>query len=175
MAGDKHIPFTQWNNKRPDQAYMMGLLGYTIAKMAEVMGVSPKTIEYWTTNKPEFRERLLEGKEVATMLVAEAFYKNCLDRYVEEEECHVNTRTGQVVKVKVKKFVRGDKWAQRQFLAAKHKEVWGNIPGSDIHLTQNNITNIEKLDLSIFSNQELQILEKGGLNLNQLLENAEGG
>ena len=50
MAGDKHIPNTQWNEDRPRQVYEMALLGLTEKQMARVMGLHEKTLEYWKTD-----------------------------------------------------------------------------------------------------------------------------
>jgi transcriptional regulator with XRE-family HTH domain len=157
---NKHVPNTQWNEDRPRQAYKMALLGLTLCQMAEVMDVSPKTLEYWQSNKPEFREMLKAGREKADMKVAESFFLNTQDRYVEEEEVHVYK--GVPSKVKVKKFIQGDKWAQARWLALRQKPLWAD--NSKVELNQTNILNIQNLDLSIFNDQELLILKKAGLN-----------
>lgn len=168
----KHTPGTQWNSERPDEAYKWAVLGLTLFQMSQVMEVNVKTLEYWRSNKPEFRKKLQEGKEVADAKVAQQFYNNCFDRYVDDEVVHVNVKTGQIMKVKVKKFIQGDKWAQKQWLATRQRAIWAE--NHTINLTQNNITNIGKIDLSILSTQELMLAEKLGMNqLNQHLQDIE--
>lgn len=168
----KHTPGTQWNEERPAEVYKWAVLGLTLWQMAEVMEVNVKTLEYWRSNKPEFRKKLLEGKEIADAKVAEAFHQNCFDRYVDDEVVHVNVKTGQIMKVKVKKFIQGDKWAQNKWLAMRQRALWAE--NHTINLTQNNVTNINKLDLSILSTQELQLAEKLGMSqLNQHLQDIE--
>lgn len=165
MAGSKHIPNTQWNEDRPRQAYQMALCGLTNLQIAHVMDVSPDTITYWTrTNKDGFADMLRKGKEAADMKVAENFYLNCQDRYVEEEEAHLYK--GQVIKVKVKKFIQGDKWAQLKWLALRQRGAW--TESQKIEIMQTNL-NITKIDFSNLSTEELMFAKKIGL---QLTENA---
>ena len=85
MSGSKHIPNTQWNEGRPQQAFELALLGYTEQQIADEMGVAHQTIEYWKRAKPKFLEKLNKGRARADQKVVNAFYQNCLDRWVEEE------------------------------------------------------------------------------------------
>lgn len=163
MSGPKHIPNTQWNEDRPRQAYEMALCGLTNVQMAEIMGVSPDTVKYWIhTNKSGFADMVMKGKEVADMKVAENFYQNCLDRYVDEEEAHLYK--GQVIKVKVKKFIQGDKWAQLKWLALRQRGVWTESQKVEIMQTSLSIT---KIDFSGLSMEELEFAKKIGLQLQE--------
>jgi len=165
----KHTPGSQWNEKRPEEAYKWALLGLTLYQAAQQMEVDFKTLEYWKSNKPEFKKAWTAGKEEADAKVVAAAYLNCFDRYVDDEEVHVNVRTGDVIKVKVKKFIQGDKWMQNKWLSLRQRALWAE--SHTINLTQNNITNINKLDLSILNTQELLLYEK--LAMNQLNQHSE--
>jgi hypothetical protein len=113
-----------WNEHRLVEVYELSLLGISDERMAIVMGVNVNTIAYWKRTKPEFLKAYLSGRDPVNAEVAKNFLLNCIDRYVEEEQVDVNTRTGKVYRTKVKRFVRGDKWAQKQWLATKLREIW---------------------------------------------------
>ena len=166
MAGDKHIPNSKWNEDRANQGYQLALLGLTDRQIADVMEVDVTTLEYWKRNKPGFFERLQAGKEEADMKVVNAFYQNCLDRWVEIEEVHIYK--GSPIKVKVRKFIQGDKWAQNKWLSLRQPGKWSET--HKIELTQTNI-NINKFDFSGLSEQELLTLKKAGLK--QIALNSE--
>ena len=120
-----------WNEHRLKQAYELALLGVSDERMAVVMGVNVNTISYWKRTNPRFLSSYMAGKDPANANVARHFYLNCIDRYVKEQIAAVNTKTGKVVKVWVKKFLRGDKWAQKQWLATKLKDIWAESQGNN--------------------------------------------
>jgi hypothetical protein len=166
MAGDKHIPNTQWNEDRPRQVYMMALLGLTEKQMCDVMGIHQNTLTYWkSTNKSGIDEMIRRGKEEADMKVVESFYNNCIDRYVEEEEVHVYK--GQPIKVKVKKFIQGDKWAQARWLALRRKEQWSEV--QRVEMLNLNL-NLTKIDFSGLTEEDLLLAKKIGLTQLQLAQ-----
>jgi len=152
------LPNTVWNDGRPEEAYQYAVLGLTDKQMAEVMEVDHNTFVYWKRNKPEFLHRLNEGKAETDAKVANALLANCFDRFVEIEEVHVVK--GELKRIKVQKFIAGDKWAQKQWLTVRQRALWGE--SQKIELTQTNI-NINKFDFSGLSNQELMVLKKAGL------------
>jgi len=156
-----------WNEHRLKQAYELALLGVSDERMAIVMGVNVNTISYWKRTNPRFLSAYMAGKDPANAEVARNFYLNCIDRYVREQVVAVNTRTGKVVKVWVKKFLRGDKWAQKQWLATKLRDIWAE--STKMEIVQTNI-NINKLDFSGLSTEELLLVKK--LQIKQLTEHA---
>jgi len=158
-----------WNDKRCDQAYKLALLGATDKIMADVMGVHVTTIDYWKRkNKGGFLDALTKGKVAADAKVAECFFLNCIDRYVDDEIYHVVA--GRVVKTKTKTFVRGDKWAQKQWLATRQRGLWTEITKTEN--VQTNI-NINKFDFSGLSTKELELVKKLQIQeIKELSENA---
>jgi hypothetical protein len=164
MAGEKHTPNTQWNDKRTEQAFELALLGYTDKQIAEEMGVHPMTFDYWKRTKPEFFARLNEGKAEADQKVVNAFYQNCLDRWVEEEEVHMYK--DKPIIVKRRRFIPGDKWAQAKWLALRQRNKWSEVQRTEI--TQTNV-NINKLDFSGFTEEEKRMLYSIGIK--QLTQN----
>lgn len=159
----------KWNEDRPRVAYLLALLGATEANMAEVMQVDADTITRWKIVHPEFLSELERGKLQANMQVAESFFLNCIDRWIEVEEIHVVAK--QVVRVKVKKFIQGDKWAQAKWLALRQRDVWSEV--AKVEITNTNV-NVNKLDLSDVTTDQLRLLRDIGLKqLKQ--ENNENG
>jgi transcriptional regulator with XRE-family HTH domain len=145
---------------------MMALLGLTEKQMCDVMGIHQNTLTYWkSTNKSGIDEMIRRGKEEADMKVVESFYNNCIDRYVEEEEVHVYK--GQPIKVKVKKFIQGDKWAQARWLALRRKEQWSEV--QRVEMLNLNL-NLTKIDFSGLTEEDLLLAKKIGLTQLQLAQ-----
>lgn len=160
----------KWNPENSHTVYLMALLGATDSQMAEVLDVPVDTINRWKNSHPEFMEALSRGKMKANMKVAESFYHNCIDRWIEEEQVHV--WKGKIIKTKVKRFIQGDKWAQTKFLAIKHPEQW-----SEIHkMNEGNPANSNiSINFNILSTDELAMMESIQQKNKQLPENAGSG
>lgn len=137
------------------QAYLLALEGVTEVRMAELWGIHEATLSDWKVSHPEFRQALREGGILANVKVAEHFFLNCLDRWVDDEEIHV--WKGEVMRVPIRRFIQGDKWAQARWLAIKDRENWSEI--QRVQIDQTNI-NINKIDLSCLTNEELRLYEK---------------
>jgi len=138
-------------------AYHLALLGATDQQMADIFQVNRQTINLWKRTRVEFSDALKKGKTEADAKVAYSFYQNCLDRYVEEEEAKV---VGGVVEVvKVKKFVRGDKWAQFRWLQTRQRNLgWSEAQNISITQTSTSVN----IDLKEMSFEELKFLESIG-------------
>lgn len=146
---------TQWNEHRTLQVYQMALLGATNAQMADMMQVSVKTLEYWIRTKPEFRERLMEGRAPADARVAESLYKAAVG-YDYEEDVVTNCR-GVVTVTRVTKHQPGNPWAMWKWLTARQRILWSDTQQArEIH----NTLNINNIDMSELTTAELTLLRK---------------
>ena len=157
----------KWNSDRPRQAFQLALLGHTDKEIARVMGVDVNTIDYWKRTKPEFLKRLNEGKDSADAEIAEAFYLKAHGGFIEETQYTVYK--GEVISFPVRKYYPPDSWAAHKWLTIRQRERWADV--QRIETTQTNI-NITKIDLSVFSTKELELINKIGIL--QLTENASG-
>jgi hypothetical protein len=137
------------------QAYLLALYGVSEQAMAELWGIHINTLTDWKNSYPEFLQALRGGGILANVKVAEHFFLNCIDRYVDDEEIHV--WKGEIMRVPVRRFIQGDKWAQSRWLALKNRENWSEI--QRIQIDQTNI-NINKIDLSCLTNEELMLYKK---------------
>lgn len=137
------------------QAYLLALEGVTEVRMAELWGIHINTLNDWKVTRPEFCQALKDGGILANVKVAEHFFLNCLDRYVDDEEIHV--WKGEVIRVPIRRFIQGDKWAQARWLATKDRANWTLT--EHVQIDQTNI-NINKIDLTCLTNEELRLYEK---------------
>lgn len=137
------------------QAYLLALFGVIEKDMAEFWGIHINTLNDWKVTRPEFRQALNNGGILASVKVAEHFFLNCIDRTVPVEEIHMCK--DKVIRVQTTRFIQGDKWAQSRWLAIKHPDKWSEI--QRVQIDQTNI-NINKIDLSCLTNEELRLYEK---------------
>ena len=156
-----------WCPERLIQARQLALLGKTNARMAEIMGVSIKTIEYWWRTKPEFRESLQNGRDMADAQTADSLFQVANGWEVEEEHLHINRITGEAKIIKIKKKYKPDAWAAAKWLALRQRELWTEIQRMESSHTN---ININKFDFSGLSNEELMLIKKIGLK--QIIEHA---
>ena len=147
---------TKWDPKFTKIAFQFALLGATEVQVAQALDVKSCSIAYWKKVHPEFKEAWENGKDKADAKVVESFYNNCHDRYVLEEEAKVVG--GEVKIVEVRKFHRGDKWAQSRWLSLRCRGEWTEAQRFEI---TNNSTNIN-IALKEYSFEELKMLESIG-------------
>lgn len=173
-SGNKPLKKGGWSTKpvydplkHPDIAYSFALLGYTNRELAERFGVSISTIEYWMANKPEFGDRVREGREIATLKVVGKLYESALGFYIEEEQVVQCKKTNfdannQKVSeqiyyqtIKVKKYIKPETINQRYIMnnRTRHMDIpWGDnqnitVSGPNGGPIQHSLLN-PKIDLS---------------------------
>lgn len=157
----------KWNEDRPREAYELALLGATDKEIAAVMDVNVDTIERWKQNHPEFLAKLKEGKLAADAKVAQALFKCATGYYYPEDHISV-AKDGKVTVTTIQKFKPIEAWAAKQWLATRRRGDWSET--KHLEVTTTNI-NINKIDISVFTKEEMMLIEKMGLK--QLTENAD--
>jgi len=146
----------KWDSKYAPIVFQLALLGATSVEVAAAFDITTGTLIYWKKHHTEFNEAWKKGKIEADAKVAESFYKNCIDRWEEEEEAKVVK--GVLERIKVKRFIRGDKWAQSRWLSLRRRGDWTESQKYEI---TNNSTNIN-IALKEYSFDELKMLESIG-------------
>jgi len=146
-------------------AYLLALLGATDRQIAEVMCVDRITVERWKRDDAEFLAELNKGKLVADTKVVEAFFKCATGYYYEED--HVCVWKGKTIVTKVKKYRPPDPWSCARWLSLRQRGKWSE--SQRVEITNTNI-NVNKLDLTGVTNEQLRLLRDIGLK--QLTENA---
>jgi len=149
---------TLWNNNRIRQAFKLALLGATDEDMAEVMGVGMNTFNNWKRRHPEFLKEMNRGKRMANAEVAYSLYQRAKGFTI--IETHISMYKGEIIKTPVEKYYPPDSWAAAKFLSLRERELWTDVLKTE-H-TQTNI-NINKIDFSGMSNEELAMMERIGM------------
>ena len=69
---------TAYKPEYPDLARKFCLLGATNDDLARMFEVSPRTIDQWMADQPEFSRSVKEGREEADAKVAESLYRRAI-------------------------------------------------------------------------------------------------
>lgn len=165
---------TIWRDEYVRYIFYFSLLGVTDVQIAQFFGVSVKTIEYWKRKKPEFMEAMrmgklqADGKVVNSLFLAAVGYSHddevILPNRVKEydEEGKIRREYTKALRIKTKKHYPPNVTAALKWLQARQPDVWGKRIRIEGHVDHNH-----KIDLSKFSEQELEVLKKlNGLNDN---------
>jgi len=155
----------KWTDERLDQVYKYALLGLSDAEIAGEMGITPATFSKWKVREKGFEQALERGRRKAVSEVVNAMYKAALGYYYEEEVVHCFK--GQIFKTTVRKYSPPNVWIGARILSLREPKNWSETHKMEI--TNTNI-NINKLDFSGITDDELLMLKKIGLN--QLVRNA---
>jgi hypothetical protein len=147
----------KWNSDRPRQVFQLALLGANEEQICAVMGITPSTLNAWKDKYPEFLDKMYEGRMAADAKVVEAFYQRCIGYEYTEEVVHIVQ--GEPVVTLLKKKALPDTWAAMKWLGIRQKGLWSDVQRTEsIHTN----ININKIDLTGLSTQELMLLEKLG-------------
>lgn len=110
----------------------------TDQELAEFFQVTPRTIQRWKIQHPEFLAAMRRGKDVADERIENALYHKAQDREVEEEQAiklkTVEYHEGKRVKeeervqvVTVRKFIPGDTTAMIFWLKNRRPQEWRDV------------------------------------------------
>ena len=163
--GEEIRYYGKWNGERLEEVYRYALLGLSEDKIAHAMGISISTFGKWKMEIPDFLQSLRDGQEKALAEVANSLYKLANGYYYDKEVEHVIR--GEIVKTTIKEWCPPNAWAAARILSLRHPEKWSETHKIDI--TNTNI-NINKLDLSGITDEQLRVLEQ--IQIKQLAKNA---
>ena len=177
------LPEVKYNKWKPEfirYAYFFSLMGYTDVQMAQALNVSDASVEKWKRVIPEFLQAIHEGKALADAKVAHSLYQAAIG-YEHEEEVIIANKIreyndkGRPIKewttplrVKTTRRYPPNVQAGIRWLASRQPEVWGNKMHVD-----GTINHKHELDLSKFSIQELEVLNKLGLKEGKNVEDID--
>ncbi len=149
------------------QVYYLTLMGFTLFQVAQVFETNVETIYRWMRKYPEFADGVKMGKAIADGEVAHSLYKRALG-YSHPHQVILTNRIreydnkGKIVReytepliVDTVKHYPPDTAAATKWLRARQPEVWGNkleVKGK--------ITMHHEVDLTGFTNEELEVLSK---------------
>jgi hypothetical protein len=116
------------------QAYQFCLLGLTDERVAQLFGVSLRTLVSWRATYPKFKDAFERGRERADAAVANALVKKAVGFERVGEKVFLS-RDGQIVRAPTVEYFAPDFAAQAFYLSNRQRELWKRDPvGSDIHI-----------------------------------------
>lgn len=158
---------SKWREDYIRQVFFMSLLGATDVQIAQTFGVGVSTLEGWKRTKPEFLESMKKGKIQADAKVVHSLYLAAIgyshpDQVVLSNKIKKFDEKGRVISeytepliVKTIKSYPPNVNAAIKWLQARQPDVWGKKLKLEGTVEHNH-----KLDLSGFTEQELEVLKK---------------
>ena len=140
--------------------YQLALLGVTQEKAASIMGVGIDCFAKWLREDKSVKNAWHEGRDVADSKVALGWYKRATGYDYDEQ--HVSCYRGQTVVTMVRRHIPPDSVAAERWLANRQRELWSQAHRAD--MIQNNQFNINNIDLSGLSDEQLLMMEKALLS-----------
>jgi len=120
----------------PEQARKLALLGCGDKEIADVIGVSARTIAVWKSDHPEFLQALTRGKVDADADVAAKLYERALG--YSHKAVKLMQWNGQVVRATYVEHYPPDTAAAALWLANRQRGKWSRTPqpaeGDDVPL-----------------------------------------
>lgn len=112
----------KWDEKYLKVAEVACKLGATDVELADMFGVSLRTINYWRANRPEFAAVLRVGKEVADARVERSLFARATG--YEHDEVDIRVVNGEIVETKVRKFYPPDPTSMIFWLKNRDPAKW---------------------------------------------------
>lgn len=107
-------------------AHRMAQMGMVDEEMAEVFGVSIRTLYRWSAAYPEFRQALVCGKEAPDDRVAAALFHRAVG--YTHDDLDIRVVENKLVKTEIKKHYPPDVKAALAWLYNRRREEWHPFP-----------------------------------------------
>ena len=160
----------KWKPEFVRHVFYLSLLGANDVQISQALGINRNALDNWKRKKPEFLEAMNKGKLMADAKVSHSLYlaaigyshpdqvvlSNRIRKYNDKGICiyeHTEPLIVDTVKNYPPNVTAAVKWLQ-----ARQPQQWGNkleIKGKVDHT--------HKLDLSQFSEEELEVIKKLGI------------
>jgi len=112
------------DDKVPEVAKQLVLLGATEEEMATAFGVSARTITTWEQKHPKFRQAILDGRTVADAQVGQRLFERATGYEHEEDKIFYDSKTGEPVVVPTVKHYPPDTTAAIFWLKNRRPKEW---------------------------------------------------
>lgn len=119
---------TKYQASFADQAYKYCLLGATNEKLAELFGVTTRTIDNWIAEIPQFFRAIQKGRDIANAEVAKALYRRALG--YSHPSVKIFVHQGEPITVKYIEHYPPDTAAAFIWLKNRMPELWRDKPPS---------------------------------------------
>lgn len=154
----------KWSDKLEERAYRLCLLGLTDEDLALAFGINDATLGFWKQDNPALLKAIQQGRKEADGKVAQSLYHKALG--YSHPDVHIAVCDGRVVKTPITKYYPPDTTACIFWLKNRQRENWRDVyrmeqTGANGGPIKHEMT----INLSDFSDQELEMMEKMGLKL----------
>lgn len=112
----------KWDDKFLAATEIACRLGATDMELADALGVSVRTINYWRAKKPEFAAAMKAGKDVADERVVRSLFSRATG--YECDEVDIRVVNGEVVKTPIRKIYPPDSTAMIFWLKNRKPKEW---------------------------------------------------
>lgn len=147
---------TKWEDAYVGIAEKASLLGLTDDEIADVLGVSVRTLHYWKYDHPELADALRTGKERADERVERSLYQRATGYNITEQQA-VKVKLGQyeekVGVVDVEKHVPASDTAAIFWLKNRRKADW-----RDKHEVEHSGETTTHVNLSSLTPEQLEAI-----------------
>lgn len=125
MANKKKIGRpTKFNKQTSEKILDLATSGKTDVQIAEIIGVTERTINVWKNKNPDFFQSLKEAKSTADSMVEAALFARAIGYSCKETK--VFYKDGKVFEHIITKHYPPDVTAQIFWLKNRQPEVWGD-------------------------------------------------
>ena len=167
-----------WREDYIREVFFLTLMGATDVQIAQTFGVSVEALDKWKRSKPEFLRAMKAGKTEADAKVVHSLYLAAIgyshpDQVVIANKVRKYDEKGRVIEERTEPLIVNtiknyppNVTAAVKWLQARQPDVWGNKLR-----VEGKVDHSHKLDLSSFSEEELEVIKK--LGTNQDIEDAD--
>lgn len=108
----------------PDMARSLALLGASQEEMATAFGVCRKTITTWSREYPLFKQAILDGRVAADAIVGKRLYERALGYDCPEDKIFYDSKEAKPVIVPTVRHYPPDTTAAIFWLKNRHPDKW---------------------------------------------------
>lgn len=105
--------------------------GRTDRQVAAIMEISPRTLETWKVQFPDFLQSLKEGKDVADQMVEASLFHRAIGYSVEEKKVFC-TKEGEIVEADTIRHYPPDSTAAIFWLKNRKRDKWCDQPAPEV-------------------------------------------
>jgi hypothetical protein len=151
------MSYNRYDPSLEKRVHKLALLGATERDMAFTLNVPMSTFDSWKRDRPSFNQAIQTGRMEADSKVAAALYRRACGYSHPDEQIFIYR--GEVIRVACTRHIPPDTTAALKWLTNRQREIWTDV--SKLDITHN--INVQAIDLSDYSTEELLVMEKMGM------------
>jgi transcriptional regulator with XRE-family HTH domain len=160
----RHNPHGMVDEQLIHQMRKLAERGFTQREMADFFKVGLSTLEYWLKNRPELKQAVQEGREIANAKVERSLYEKAIG--FKTKEIKAFQYEGQILSEEFEKHYPPDTGSAIFWLKNRMPEKWAEMARIDHNHTGTISHKIEELPIQDLPKEQQELLFN--LNLKQL-------